>query len=151
VNAHVPPTDWLVNDIKLDPFDALDPRIADKARRLHRVHKWIFFPKGWITEPGRSLQMFDGRLYPLCRKQPDGAVVILPMVEFGHPPIFSLRKPRFLYGSFDHPCDTEETQQRLIGVVQRLGLQEEVHSRYDALHRELAARRRNFRRLLGRR
>lgn len=149
MNAHVPPTDWLAADIDLDPFDAIDPRIADKAKRLHRVHKWVFFPKGWVTEPGGSLLIFDGRLHPLCRKQPDGAVVVLPMGEFGHPPVFSLRKVRFLYEGFDHPCDTEETQQRLIRVVQRLGLQEEVYSRYDALHRQLAARRRNFGRLLG--
>jgi hypothetical protein len=137
--------------VDIDRFDVIDPRIADKARPLHRVHKWVFFPRGWITEPGGSLLIFDGRLYPLCRKRPDGRVVILPMVEFGHPPIFTLRKPRFLYGSIDHPCDDEETQQRLIGAVQRLGLEEEVYRRYDALHRELAARRRNFRRLICRR
>ncbi|MEH2574441.1 hypothetical protein [Bradyrhizobium sp. AZCC 1708] len=149
MNAHFRTFDDSIVDIDL--FDVIDPRIADKARRLHRVHKWVFFPKGWITEPDGSLLIFDGRLYPLCRKRPDGTVVVLPMIEFGHPPIFPLKKPRFLYGSIDHPCDDEETQQRLIGAVQRLGLEEEVYRRYDALHRALAARRRNFRRLLCRR
>ncbi len=120
MNARVPYDDWNVVDI--DPFDTIDPRIADKAKRLHRAHRWMFFPKGWITEPGGSLLIFDGRLYPLCRKQPDGTVVIQSMAEFSLPPIFALKKPRFLYGTIDHPCDDEETQQRLIGAVQRLGL-----------------------------
>ena len=148
MNAHI-----YIDDLPVDvhPFDIIDPRITEKARRLHRTKRWVFFPYGWITEPGGSLLIFDGRLYPLCRKRPDGTVVIQSMVEFSHPPIFTLKKSRFLYGTIDHPCDDEETQQRLIGAVQRLGLEEEVYRRYDALHRALAARRRNFRRLLCRR
>lgn len=146
MNAHCRTfDDFSVTDIHL--LDAIDPRITDKARGLHRVHKWVFFPKGWVTEPGGSLLIFDGRLYPLCRKHSDGTVVVLPMGEFGHPPMFPLERPGFLYG-IKHPCDDEETQQRLIRAVQRLGLEEEVYLRYDAYNRAMAERRRNFRRYL---
>lgn len=151
MNAHVPPTDWLVTDIDLDPFDTIDPRITEKARRLHRTRRWIFFPFGYWTEADGSFVIFDRRYHPLARKRRDGSVQILPMVDYDRAPQIRFKKQHFLYGSIDHVCDTEETQQRLIGVVQRLGLEEEIHHRYDVLHRMLAARRRNARRLLSRR
>lgn len=141
MNAHV----------YIHPFDIIDPRITEKARRLHRVRRWVFFPYGYWTEPNGSFVIFDRRCHPLARKRLDGSVQILPMIDLDRAPQIKFKRQHFLYGSFDHPCDTEETQQRLIGVVQRLGLEEEVYRRYDALDRALAARRRNFRRLLGRR
>ncbi len=152
MNAHCRPIDdWIISDIDLNPFDAIDPRITDKARRLHRTRRWVFFPKGYWTERDGSFVIFDGRYHPLARKRPDGSVQILPMLDLDRAPRIKFKKEQFLYGGLDHPCDTEETQQRLIRVVQRLGLEEEIHHRYDVLHNVLAARRRNFRRLLGRR
>lgn len=147
MNTHIHPNDWNVVDI--DPFDAIDPRITDKARRLHRTKRWVFFPYGWWTEAGGSLVVFDRRHHPLCRKLPDGTVTILPMLDLDRALRIKFRKQYFLYGSIDHPCDNKDTQMCLIGAVQRLGLEEEIHHRYDVLHCVLAERRRNFRRLLS--
>jgi hypothetical protein len=141
--------DWIVTDIH--PFDTIDPRITEKSSRLHRTMRWVFFPYGWWAEADRSLVVFDRRYHPLCRKHPDGTVTILPMLDLDRAPQIKFRKQHFLYRGIDHPCDNEDTQQRLIGAVQRLGLEEEIHHRYDVLHCTLAARRRNFRRLLSRR
>ena len=150
MNAHCRTfEDFSVSDI--DPFDTIDPRIAKKARRLHRTRRWVFFPYGWWTEADKSLVVFDRRYHPLCRKRTDDTVEILPMVDLDRAPRIKFRKQHFLYGSIDHPCDNEDTQLRLIGAVQRLGLEEEIHHRYDVLHRVLAARRRSFRRLICRR
>lgn len=147
MNAHV-----YIDDLPVDihPFDVIDPRITEKARRLHRVRRWVFFPYGYWTEPDGSFVIFDRRYHPLARKRPDGSVQILPMADLDRAPQIKFKKQHFLYGSIDHPCDNEEMQQRLIRVVQRLGLEEEIHRRYELLHYALAARRRNFRRLLGR-
>ncbi|MCK1685638.1 hypothetical protein [Bradyrhizobium sp. 145] len=149
MNAHVPPIDWLVTDIDLDPFDAIDPRITQKARRLHRIHRWVFFPYCWTNEPSGAL-LLDRKYHPLCRKQPDGTVEILPVADIERAPLLKPKRLRFLYGSLDHPCDTDETQQRLLCMVRRLGLEDEVYRRYEALDRVFAERRRNFRRYLAR-
>jgi hypothetical protein len=147
MNAHCRSIDdWTVTD--LDPFDAIDPRITDKARGLHRVHRWVFFPYG-CGEANGAMTLFDGRFYPMARKNPDGSVEILPMLDFKHPPMIEFKKLRFLYGSFDHPSDDEKTQQRLLAMVGRLCLGEEVYRRYDAYYRKMAERRRNFRRYLA--
>ncbi|WOH68650.1 hypothetical protein [Bradyrhizobium sp. BWA-3-5] len=149
MNAHVHQDDWNVFDI--DPFDTIDARITEKARRLHRTRRWVFFPYGYWTEKDGAFVVFDRRYHPLARKRRDGSVQILPMLDLDRAARIEFKKQHFLYGSIDHPCDTEETQQRLIGVVRRLGLEEEIHHRYDVLHNVWAARRRNFRRLLCRR
>lgn len=147
MNVHVRNDDW----IDVNPLGIIDPRIAEKARRLHRTRRWLFFPYGYWTEGDGSFVIFDRRYHPLARKRRDGSVEILHMLDLDRAPLIKFKKQHLLYGSIDHPCDTGETQRRLIGVVQRLGLEQEVHHRYEALHRALAARRRNFLRLLGRR
>ena len=147
MNAHFRTFDDSIIDI--DPFDVIDPRIAGKARRLHRVHRWVFFPYCWTTERGGGALLLDRKFHPLCRKRPDGAVEILRVVDIERAPLLKLKKLHFLYGSLDHPCDTEETQQRLLSMVRRLGLEEEVYNRYDALSRVFAERRRSFRRYLA--
>ena len=96
--------------------------------------------------------IFDRRYHPMARKRPDGAIEILPMLVLDPALQIKFKKQHFLYsGGLDHPCDNAETQRRLLGAVRRLGLENEIHRRYDALCRELASRRRNFRRYLGRR
>lgn len=146
MNAHA----CLIDDFaveQIDPFDTIDPEITFNARGLHRVYRWVFFPYGWWEEVGGSVVIFDRRGHPLCRKRPDGSVEVLPMVNLNNPMSIGGRNPRFLYsGGLDHACESEATQQRLLRVVQRLGIEDEVARRYAAYHRwKIEARRRFLR------
>lgn len=59
MNAHCRSIeDWIVTDI--DPFDTIDPRITEKARRLHRTKRWVFFPYGWWMEADRCWWSLTG-------------------------------------------------------------------------------------------
>ncbi len=131
----------------LDPFDAIDidPRITYAARGLHRVYRWVFFPAGWWTEADGSFVIFDRRYHPLCRKLSDGSIQVLTLKDFNNPLRIKFRSQHHLYsGGSDHVCEDEKTQQLVLRVTQRLGIQDEVARRYDAYRRDRLARRRRF-------
>jgi hypothetical protein len=129
----------------IDPFDTIDPEITHNAKGLWRIYRWAFFPAGWWVEADGSLVIFDRRYHPLCRKRPDGSIEVLPMKDFDTPMHIKFKSQHRLYsGGLDHACDDERTQQRLLGVVQRLGIEDEVARRYAAYQRRKAEARRRF-------
>lgn len=144
MNAHARSFDNFAIE-QIDPFDTIDPQIVHNARSLHRVYRWFAFPAGWWTEADGSHVIFDRRYHPLCRKRPDGSVEVLPMTDFNHPQQIKFKSQHRLYsGGPDHVCESEETQQRLIRIVQRLGIEDEVARRYAAYQRRKSEARRRF-------
>ncbi|MGM4915887.1 hypothetical protein [Tardiphaga sp. 813_E8_N1_3] len=144
MNAHTRSIEFSDSEF-LDPFDTIDPAITQNARGLHRVRRWVFFPYGWWEEADGSLVIFDRRSHPLCRKRLDGSIEVLPMLNFNMPLSIKFKAQHFLYsGGRDHACEDEKTQQRLLRIVQRLGIENEVSSRYEAFQVERLGRRRRF-------
>lgn len=147
MNAHVRPIDF--DEIQIHPFDLIDPSIRPAAHGIHRVYKWCFFPAGYWEEADGSFVIFDRRYHPLARKRTNGSIEVLPVANFDKPMRIAFRRQHFLYsGGADHPCENERTQQRLIGVVQRLGIEGEVARRYETYRLSKLERRRQLLRSL---
>ncbi|MGY4467329.1 hypothetical protein ACVWWK_003011 [Bradyrhizobium sp. LB9.1b] len=138
-------------------FDAasvedFDPSIADLLRGMQRDRRWSPFPYGWWTEADGSHVIFDRGYRLICRKQPNGAVEILPFARTGN---FSGKvddlwidwvDQRWLYTGLTHPARDDLSRLRVLGVVQRLGVRDEIVRRREAADREWSQRRRYLRR-----
>jgi hypothetical protein len=141
MNAHV----RSIDEFAIDPFDTINPQITENARGMHRVRRWAFFPYGWFEEADGSLLIFDRLFFSLCRKRPDNTIEALPMVRLDWRERVKFKSRHYLYsGGADHACDNEKTQQLLIGIVQRLGIEDEVARRYAAYQRRKIEARRRF-------
>lgn len=129
-----------------------DPGIANLLCGMRRERRWAPFPYGWWLEADGSFVIFDRGYRLLCRKHPTGFVEILPFART----INCSRKAddlwidwvdeRRLYTGTTHPANDAQSRQRVLGVVQRLGLADEIIRRREVADREWRLYRRSIRR-----
>lgn len=137
----------------VENIEDIDPGIAGLLRGMQLARRWALFPYGWWQEADGSSVIFDRGYRLICRKRPSGAVEILPCARTGNP----VRKTddlwidwvdqRWLYTGLTHPARDELSRLRVLGVVQRLGLRDEIIRRREAADREWSQRRKYLRRL----
>lgn len=133
--------------------EEIDPGIANLLRGMQRDRRWSPFPYGWWTEADGSHVIFDRGYRLICRKRSNGSIEILPFARTGNP----VRKTddlwidwidqRWLYNGLTHPARDASSRLRVLGVVQRLSLADEIVRRREAADREWSLRRK----YLGRR
>lgn len=95
-------------------------------RASQRVAQWDLWPAGYWTEADSSFVIFDKKYRPLCRKRTNGSIEILPPATW-----INWIEQRHLYATarFPYPADNQKTRNRLAGVVERLGLADEIERR----------------------
>ena len=133
--------------------EEIDPGIASLLRGMQRERRWSSAPYGWWTEANGSFVIFDRGYRLICRKRPNGAVEILPFACTGN---FSRKtddlwiewnSQRWLYTGLTHPTRDALSRRRVLGVVQRLALADEIIRRREVADREWSLRRKFIRRL----
>jgi hypothetical protein len=136
----------------VENVEEIDPGIANLLRGMQRERRWALFPYGWWTEADGSFVIFDRGYRLICRKRPNGAVEILPFACTGN---FSRKtddlwiewtSQRWLYTGLAHPARGALSRHRVLGVVQRLGLADEIIRRREVADREWSLRRKYLRR-----
>ncbi|RWQ70763.1 MAG: hypothetical protein EOS85_26680 [Mesorhizobium sp.] len=103
-----------------------DPDTSAFLGALQRTARWNLWPAGYWTEPDGSFVIFDRKYRPLCRKRPDGSIEILPSDAW-----INWIEERRLYETprFPHPDNSRDTRDMLAGVVERLGIADEIKRR----------------------
>jgi hypothetical protein len=111
--------------------------IDDRALIAHmrRVTEWICFPYGWWTEASGAHVIYDRKYRPICRKHTDGRVEIVPSDTW-----IIFESSRHFYCSPDTPYTCPEARDRVLGVVYRLGLADEIKRRRSLDRRGLLPR-----------
>jgi hypothetical protein len=100
--------------------------VVDRALIAHvrRAADWHVMPYGWWTEVSGAHVIFDRKYRPLCRRHNDGHVEIVPSDTWT-----IWVKEDWLYSSPDTPYTRPKARNRVLGVVQRLGLADEIKRR----------------------
>lgn len=132
-----------VSPVENDPIE-IDNGINDLVRGLHKAARWSFFPYLWFGEADRSCVIVDRRYRLVCRKHATGAIEILPFVRVENEADenwISIVSQNRIYTDFSHPADDANSRQRVLGIVQRLGLKDEIVRRREIFHREWLMRR----------
>jgi hypothetical protein len=133
--------------------EEIDPGIARLLRGMQQERRWALLPYGWWTEADGSFVIFDRGYHLICRKRSNGTVEILPFACTGN---FSRKtddsriewtSQRWLYTGLAHPARDAVSRLRVLGVVERLGLRDEIIRRREAADREWSQRRKYLRRL----
>jgi hypothetical protein len=110
------------------PFEAPQAHttIDDRALIAHmrRVADWRVMPYGWWTEASGAHVIYDRQYRPICRKHTDGRVEIIPSNSW-----ITFESSHHFYCGPDYPYTCPEARSRVLGVVQRLGLAEEIKRR----------------------
>ena len=149
---------WAEMDALCRTFNAanveeIDPGIASLLRGMQRERRWSSAPYGWWTEANGSFVIFDRGYRLICRKRPNGAVEILPFACTGN---FSRKtddlwiewnSQRWLYTGLTDPTRDALSRRRVLGVVQRLALADEIIRRREVADREWSLGRKFIRRL----
>ena len=81
-------------------------------------------PYGWWTEASGAHVIYDRKYRPICRKHIDGRVEIVPSDTW-----IVFESSRHFYCGPDYPYTCPEARSRVLGVVQRLGLADEIKRR----------------------
>lgn len=132
--------------------EEIDPGIANLLRGMQQERRWSPLPYGWWNEADGSFVIFDRGYRLICRKRLNGAVEVLPFACTGN---FSRRTDdlwidwvdqRWLYSGLTRPARDALSRSRVLGVVQRLGLVDEIIRRREAADREWSMRRKYVRR-----
>ncbi|MCP1738200.1 hypothetical protein [Bradyrhizobium japonicum] len=142
----------LARAVSVEDVEYTDPAIANLLHGMQQERRWSTFPYGWWTEADGSFVIFDRGYRLICRKRTRGSVEILPFACTGNP----TRKTddlwidwvdqRWLYTGVTHPARDELSRLRVLGVVQRLGLRDEIVRRREVADREWTQRRQYLRR-----
>jgi hypothetical protein len=111
--------------------------VDDRALIAHmrRVTEWSCFPYGWWTEASGAHVVYDRKYRPICRKHTDGRVEIVPSETW-----ITFESSRHFYCSPETPYTCPEARSRVLGVVQRLGLADEIKRRRSLDRRGLLPR-----------
>jgi hypothetical protein len=129
-------------DFNVENVEEIDPGIANLLRGMQRERRWAPFPYGWWTEADGSFVIFDRGYRLICRKRLNGAVEILP---FACTADFSRKTDdlwiervaqNWLYTGLTHPARDARSRQRVLGVVERLCLADEIIRRREVADRE---------------
>lgn len=138
--------------MEAENVEDIDPGIASLLRGMQLARRWALFPYGWWQEADGSSVIFDRGYRLICRKRPNGAIEILPFARTGN---FGRKvdelwidwvDQRWLYRGVTHPARDELSRLRVLGVVQRLGLRDEIVRRREVADREWSQRRQYLRR-----
>jgi hypothetical protein len=99
---------------------------SDRVLIAHfrRVAEWTCLPYGWWTEASGAYVVYDRRYRPICRRHADGRVEIVPSDCW-----ITFESSRHFYCGPDYPYTCPEARSRVLGVVQRLGLADEIKRR----------------------
>jgi hypothetical protein len=130
------------------PFEAPQAHttIDDRALIAHmrRVTNWRVMPYGFWSEASGAHVVYDRQYRLICRRSTDGTVETLPSDCW-----ITFESSQHFYCSPDTPYTCPEARSRVLGVVQRLGLADEIKRRRSldrrgllpqARHRGRAAR-----------
>jgi hypothetical protein len=111
------------------PFEAPQAHttIDDRALIAHmrRVTDWRCMPYGWWTEASGAHVIYDRQYRPICRHT-DGQVEIVPSDSW-----ITFESSSHFYCGPDYPYTCPEARDRVLGVVYRLGLVDEIKRRRD--------------------
>lgn len=116
-----------------------DPDVAKLIIGMKKAAQWSIFPYIYFREADGSSVVLDRRYRLICRHRQNGTVEILPFVRTDVATSkhwIRLVSQHRLYTDFSHPADDEASRQRVLGVVERLGLKDEIIRRRQALRRE---------------
>jgi hypothetical protein len=99
--------------------------INDRAliAHMHRFTEWICFPYGYWNEACGAHVIFDRKYRPICRHT-DGKVEIIPSDSW-----ILFESSSHFYCSPITPYTCPKARSRVLGVVQRLGLADEIKRR----------------------
>jgi hypothetical protein len=102
-----------------------DPDFAPLLNGRHYLARWRIFPYGWWDEGDGRVVIFDRKYRPICRRYPDRRVEIVASNQE-----IKFVGQTWLYGTDgSHPCDDRRARERVLGVVRRLGLVDELRHR----------------------
>ncbi|MBR0787768.1 hypothetical protein JQ631_01730 [Bradyrhizobium manausense] len=142
----------LARAVNVNDVEEIDPGIANLLRGMQRDRRWSPFPYGWWTEADGSHVIFDRGYRLICRKRANGSIEIFPFASTAN---FARMTDdlwidwidqRWLYRGPAHPARDEFSRLRVLGVVHRLGLQDEIVRRREAADHEWSQRRKYLRR-----
>lgn len=102
----------------------IDPDIRNLLVGMRRAMRWRIWPYGWWQEDDGSYVIFDRLYRPICRKRPCGTVEIVRPDQW-----IAYVDQRYLYTDIRHPDGNTAIAQRLFGIVQRLGIRDELARR----------------------
>jgi hypothetical protein len=142
----------LARTFSVENVEDTDPGIANLLRGMQQERRWAPFPYGWWTEADGSFVIFDRGYRLICRKHTSGWVEILPFActdNFGRKADdlwIDWVDQRWLYTGLTHPARDALSRSRVLGVVQRLGLADEIVRRREVADRQWSLRRKYSRR-----
>jgi hypothetical protein len=110
----------------LDGTLEIDPDVRKLLRQLRHAARWSLLPYGWWTEADGSFVIFDRCYRPIGRKRPHGTIdIVAPDTWIAYMGQF------WLYRGLAHPESNEAARDRVLGVVQRLDLADEIARRRE--------------------
>jgi hypothetical protein len=110
----------------LDGTLEIDPDVRKLLRQLRHAARWSLLPYGWWTDADGSFVIFDGRYRPICRKRPHGSIEIVAPGTW-----IAYVGQSWLYRGLVHPDNNAAARDRVLGVVQRLDLADEIARRRE--------------------
>lgn len=119
-----------------------DPGIASLLQGMQRERRWAPFPYGWWTKADGSFVIFDRGYRLICHRRLNGSIEILPFActsNFGRKAddLWIERVDQcWIYTGSTHPARDARSRHRVLGVVERLGLTNEIIRRRDVADRE---------------
>ncbi|MGO3934487.1 hypothetical protein NP284_40095 [Rhodopseudomonas pseudopalustris] len=126
-----------------DSVIEIDPDVAKLIVGMKKAARWSLLPYGWFEESDGSYVIFDRRYRLLCLTRPNGYVQILPFAEQAMRETdanwIRWRSQHWIYSDLTHPDCNAFSRSRVLGVVERLGLKDEIIRRREVLRRQRLA------------
>jgi hypothetical protein len=104
---------------------------AHPAKPPRRRDGWFVYPYGWWTELAGAYVIFDRFYRPIARLSSGQVEIVQSDVGI------DFIDQRWFYSSGNSPFINAETRGRILGVVDRLGIMEEVERRIGLARRGL--------------